>query len=214
MKPTILLFGDSITRGAFDTEQGGWGDRLKAVANRKSVENKLQPVVGVLNLGIGGNTSADLVKRFRFETEQRAVKGSTFFVFSFGTNDAAVIASTKAFAVDKDSYIKNMKRAISEARAFSQEILCLTSAPVNEAITKNTSLIGKSRINADIDAYNAALVELCESEGIDYLDINALFKREGDYSRLLFADGLHPVSEGHVLIFDAVRKYYENKGIL
>lgn len=46
----ILIFGDSITYGAWDSE-GGWADRLKRWAHQHYLANgtKLQ----VINLGIG-----------------------------------------------------------------------------------------------------------------------------------------------------------------
>ena len=81
----VHLFGDSITRGSFDTESSGWADRIKAEANIKTVNNELEPLITVYNMGIGGNNTNDLLKRFKFETEQRLVRDSEiYFLFSFG----------------------------------------------------------------------------------------------------------------------------------
>ena len=123
-KTTIFLFGDSITRGSFDTEAGGWAERLKTLANVVSVGNDLQPIITVFNLGIGGNNTNDLLKRFKFETEQRLTKGGeTYFVFSVGTNDLAFLVDKKEFAVSVEQYVHNIREIIKEARYFSNNIL-------------------------------------------------------------------------------------------
>jgi lysophospholipase L1-like esterase len=210
-KITIYLFGDSITRGSFDTEMGGWVERLKTQANTKSVANNLQPIITVFNLGIGGDTTEDLLKRFKFETEQRLVQGGdSYFVFSFGTNDAAILAKTQQFEVPKDQYEKNIRQAIQEAQTFSQNIVFLTSPPVVEEIAKNMSLVGKSRTNSDIEDYNKSLTEICAQEKIELIDIYSSFTNYGNYKELFINDGIHPNSQGHELIFEVVSKYFKN----
>jgi lysophospholipase L1-like esterase len=53
---TICVFGDSITWGAYDPERGGWVNRLRNDLEKKEIES--------YNLGISGDTTADLLKRF------------------------------------------------------------------------------------------------------------------------------------------------------
>ena len=140
MKITIYLFGDSITRGSFDTESSGWADRIKAEANIKTVNNELEPLITVYNMGIGGNNTNDLLKRFKFETEQRLVRDSEiYFLFSFGTNDSAIYANTGEHAINIDQYAKNIRQVIAEAKEYSKNILFLTSPPVIDEITKKVS---------------------------------------------------------------------------
>ena len=74
----ILIFGDSIIWGAFDTE-GGWATRLKKYfdENRKEDFN-----YQVYNLGVSGDTTEDLLDRFEFETKQRInEEEETIFIF-------------------------------------------------------------------------------------------------------------------------------------
>lgn len=213
-KITIFLFGDSITRGSFDTEAGGWAERIKIDANVASVKNKFDPIITVFNMGIGGNNTNDLVKRFKFETEQRLIKGGdTYFVFSFGTNDAAINVETGKFAVDVELYAKNLKQVITEARIYSNNIVFLSSPPVIDEITKSASLVGKSRINADIERYNSALKSVCEEQKVEIIDLFAIFKKHENMNQLYVEDGLHPDSKGHGIIHLAVKEYLLNKGL-
>jgi len=214
-KTTIFLFGDSITRGSFDTEAGGWADRLKMSANITSLKNELKPIVTVFNLGIGGNTTADLLKRFIFETEQRITKGGdTFFIFSFGTNDSAFLIEKNQYAVNKDQYIKNIEQVIEEVKVYSSNIIFLTSPPVIEEKAKGASLVGKSRVNSDIQIYNESLSAVCEREKIDIIDINKIFLNSENYKDLFIDDGIHPNTNGHILIYSIVKDYLVKKGVL
>lgn len=212
-KPTILLFGDSITRGAFDTKCGGWADRLKAFANKKTVENGFKPVINVMNLGIGGQTTDDLLRRFLQEAKERQIPGETFIAFAFGTNDAAKMA-TGTYGVAKEKFESNIRQALNEARTLSDNVLFLTNPPVVESITKNPSVVGKTRVNADIESYNESIRRLCKEKSADCADIYRVFEAQGDYAHLFVGDGIHPNSQGHELIFGAVKDYFAQKGIL
>ena len=76
--PNILVFGDSITYGAWDKD-GGWVQRL-----RKFLDENYEDFF-VCNLGVSGNNSDDLLKRFEFETEQRIKEEKkTIFIFAIG----------------------------------------------------------------------------------------------------------------------------------
>ncbi len=67
----IFVFGASIVYGSWD-EEGGWVDRLKRLANQK-VSSHADPDywAEVYNLGVPGQRTDHLLKRFNFETEQR-----------------------------------------------------------------------------------------------------------------------------------------------
>src|SRR5438105_4903694 len=93
--PVLLLAGDSITYGFWDT-QGGWAGRLRNFLDQRCLEvNDPETLnttryTAVYNLGIPGDTSRGLNARFesevkpRFDPEQEAI---TFI--AIGTNDAA-----------------------------------------------------------------------------------------------------------------------------
>jgi len=74
----ILIFGDSITYGAWDKE-GGWVRRL-----RKFLDENYEDYL-IYNLGISGNNTDDLIERFEFETKQRLKENDeTIIIFAIG----------------------------------------------------------------------------------------------------------------------------------
>src|SRR5580704_12608871 len=79
----ICFIGDSFVSGAHDGECLGWAGRISAAARRRG--HDLSPY----NLGIRGETSAQIAKRWRAETEVRqSVQQEGHLVFEFGVNDA------------------------------------------------------------------------------------------------------------------------------
>jgi lysophospholipase L1-like esterase len=89
----ILVFGDSIAYGAWDTA-GGWVDRLKSDAHRQTVASRGLRKLQIVNLGIGGDTSTKILKRVPAEIEARFLTGwPLVLVFGFGqTTLEAVVA--------------------------------------------------------------------------------------------------------------------------
>ena len=61
MEKIINIFGDSIAWGAYD-EMGGWANRLKQYFSEDK-ENYIE----VYNLGVSGDNSEKLLKRFFVE---------------------------------------------------------------------------------------------------------------------------------------------------
>ena len=70
MQKRILIFGDSIVYGAWDSE-GGWVDRLKRDAHKLYFDTKGETKIQILNCGIGGETSRGLLKRVEQEILSR-----------------------------------------------------------------------------------------------------------------------------------------------
>jgi len=85
MRKKICVFGDSITWGAGDREKGGWAARLKNYFGRISDFN-----VKITNLGISGDNTDDLLKRFKTEAVARE---PNIIIFAIGTNDSQYIDS-------------------------------------------------------------------------------------------------------------------------
>jgi len=80
MEQVICIFGASTTWGAWDKEKGGWVNRLRLFFD-KNYDN-----VDVYNLGVSGDTSNGLLKRFKIECEARE---PTIILISMGENDSA-----------------------------------------------------------------------------------------------------------------------------
>ncbi|MBF2709905.1 SGNH/GDSL hydrolase family protein [Flavobacterium soyangense] len=61
-----LFFGDSITYGVYDGILGGWVDNLKKYCHWRYCNDDSKEV-SIFNMGIGGETTEGLIKRFDVE---------------------------------------------------------------------------------------------------------------------------------------------------
>lgn len=200
----ILAFGDSITWGSY-TEKG-WAEQLRLFLWKKEDADDIYR--RMYGLGIPGETTADLLKRFLVEAEARIQKkyGQTVLLFAFGSNDSALVIGEQRMAVPLDQYKENLEKVFEQASKWSPLIFLLTSPPLfQEGINESGT---KERSNKDIDLYNAALKELAEKRSLGIIDINTAFRQQ-DLSQLFIEDGVHPNEKGHQLIFEEVSKALE-----
>ena len=68
MPKQLFIFGDSISFGAWDTK-GGWAQRLKNHYDKLVVESDFDFYCLTYILGVSGDTTEDLLKRFDFEVQ-------------------------------------------------------------------------------------------------------------------------------------------------
>ncbi len=198
----IYAFGDSITYGAWDMEGNGWASRVRHyLDDRQDKDPSFYQIF--YNLGIPGETTEGLVKRFKSEVEAREREDeNAIFILAFGANDAAQINGK--FAVEKEKYVENLSQIISSFKNLSKNIVILNITPVIEEMTAKPNHRNKIRLNFYIDEYNAELKKLVEREKTIFIDTNSIYKNN-DYLTLFDEDGLHPNSKGHELIFQAVK---------
>ncbi len=190
MEESICIFGASSTQGFFDTEKGGWVDRLKIFLFDEVLnsDNYYQ----VFNLGIDGNNSRDLVARFSSEISSRK---PTIVIISIGDNDSA-------FGISIEEFGQNISKMIGEAKKYTNKILLLGRSKVNEIVTNPVSWGDNlCYLNAKIKLYDEKLEEVAGENGIFYLKMIDLLDNED------LEDGLHPNSKGHKKIFDRVKDY-------
>lgn len=196
----ICVFGDSDTYGALDREQGGWVNRL-----RKYIDSKDDGDM-VYNLGISGDTSKEIMKRFKIECgarfrEAAGYKENFAIIFSVGGNDAS---TRKKRTVTNREFSSNINKLIELAKEYTKNIFFLDLLPVSEP--KVTPVPWNSEIfyrNKDINALNDILASICWQENVPIIKIRTEFEK-ANYHKLL-ADGLHPNEEGHELIFRIVK---------
>ena len=201
----ILIFGDSITYGAWDKE-GGWVQRLRRFLDEKNLTNPDFYCV-VYNLGISGNTSEDLLERFEFETKQRLKEHKeTIVAFAIGINDSQFVHSEGDHRVPIEKFKSNLQKLIKLAQKFSLKIIFVGLTPIDE---KKTTPIpwdsDKFYKNEYIEKYNQVIKKACKENKIYFIEIFEKFKATG-YQELL-EDGLHPNSKGHKRIFEIVKDF-------
>lgn len=203
----MILFacGASSAYGAWDTE-GGWVARLRKSIDQKGFEDF------VYNLGISGNTTADLIGRFDSEIRARLKDAEgddeeIIILFDIGKNDSAEWENS----VSPADYEKNLSVLIALAQKYTANIAFLPILPADERKTNPVSwdenLFYK---NENIRHYNEIIQRVCDREKIVLIDITKLFVAT-DLPDLL-EDGLHPNDKGHDLIFQEVQSALKKLG--
>ena len=210
----ILIFGASITWGAWDKEQGGWANRLKLYFDRQTIDSNFANKVYVYPLGVSGDTSEDLLKRFKGEIEDRIEEDQdTLIIFSVGLNDSQVNLAPNQNRVSNENYEKNIKQLTDIASKFTKKILIVGLTPVNESKVNPTPWIPNwGYTNEQIEKYNKILANICKINSLGFIDILAVFSKQS--GKLLSSDGLHPNSEGHNLIFNLLKNYLADNKLL
>lgn len=199
----ILCFGDSITLGENDSKQGGWADCLKKYYFQQFVDSQTQRIT-LYNLGVAGETTDGLVKRFDTELRARNIKGQNLIIlFAYGAND--IVIHKDKNIVPELYYTRNLKYCIELAKKFKAEILLLNLLPIANSIEGKVNQHGKLRFDHDIKAYNFTLKKLSYEMNCEYVDLYASFV-EHNKEEYLCGDGLHPNSKGHELLYQKIKQ--------
>jgi lysophospholipase L1-like esterase len=194
----VLVFGDSIAYGAWDTE-GGWVDRLKRGAHSQTVKSKGVDKLQIINLGIGGDTSTKILSRMEKEIESRHSASWPFaFVFAFGSNDERSINGEVETPLE--AFKQNVGEIVNVARKYTSKILFLGIPPIGGS---TAILKGQEYSDERIKIYERVMEQIVEAEGMQCINIRAVFAQT-DYSELFSYDNIHPSNKGHELIAEAV----------
>lgn len=197
MDSRILIFGDSITYGAWDTS-GGWADRLKQWAHKRTIESTSTDKIQVLNLGIGGDTSTGVLKRLEAEVEARYSASWPFaFIFAIGTNDERV--KNGQIETPLEEFKQSIQGIIDAARKHTDKILFIGLPPLAE---NTVSFKDQEYSDKRIAEYEHAAREIVQSSGLPFIEVRSAF--EGSSENLFSDDKLHPNDDGHAILADII----------
>jgi lysophospholipase L1-like esterase len=175
----ICFIGDSFVSGAYDEECMGWAGHISAAARRR------QHDVSPYNLGVRGETSVQIARRWRAEAEVRqSPQQEGRLVFEFGVNDAREV---------------NGRRQMEAAQSLSaaREILAAASA------WKPTLMVGPppggdSARNDRVKDLSHGLARLCAQIGVAYFDsFTPLLSSSTFIPSTKAVDGTHPNASGY-----------------
>lgn len=198
----IICFGDSITRGENDKDRGGWVDRLKSFYMKRFLELKDNEVC-VFNMGIGGETTDGLLKRFIHEFDTRLLQdGTNIVTFAYGANDIALLNNENT--VPAERFRSNLIYCIEYAKKNKAKVFLINILPIIEGLNNQPGFVRKKRRMSDIISYNRIILSLAEITQIEYIDLFAVF--ETNLAGLYTFDGVHPNAKGHQQIFRKVKK--------
>lgn len=168
----IGFFGDSFVLGVGDPEGLGWVGRICKA-------EQLSP----RNFGVQGNTSADVLARWRQQAEAARCDAT---VFSFGANDC-LNGENRRPRVSQLDRLKNTKAILSAAKQMGP-VLMISPLPVadDEKITDRIADMARQ------------LATIARANGVMYANIfeevraSAVWRQEA-----LAGDGAHPATGGY-----------------
>jgi lysophospholipase L1-like esterase len=193
MKKRICVFGDSVVWGACIPKREAWTDLL-----RNYLDEKFNYSVDLYNLGIDGNTSKDILKRFDVEVQAR---NPDVIICAVGANDS-IFRNNNQFEVSESNFLQNLSDILKKAKKYTEQILFvgLVKGSDTETIPLKRSATGKCYSKLAVKKYDGYIKSFAEQNNVPFVDVFTLLTDED------FDDGLHPNIQGHSKIFQAVKK--------
>lgn len=208
----LLIFGASITWGAWDKE-GGWAQRIKSFADNKAISGDRENYTAVYCLGVSGNDTNDLLKRFDTEVKARInEEEKSLILISIGMNDSQYILAENRHRISPRDYKSNLIKLIKKSKYYGADLIFVGLTPVDERMDPVPWKKDCSYRLEFVKKYEKIIKETSKEQNIPFIEVMDKFIRK-DFRKLL-TEGLHPNTEGHKIIYEEVKKYLSGKGIL
>jgi lysophospholipase L1-like esterase len=197
----IIVIGASSVYGRVDLNSGGWVGRLRKWHESKAPRN------AVFNLGIGGDTTVDFLKRLKPESQARR---PDLIIISIGLNDARRIGSSAGpNNTPKLKFQQNVRKIIETAKSITPKVVFVDVYPIDDSKTAPIPWGNNEYyLLSDVQEYRNLAKKIVISEKVPFLDIWSGWAKKG-YKNLLYKDGLHPNDKGHQEIFLKLRNFLE-----
>lgn len=186
----VCFFGDSFTNGTGDDACLGWVGRVCA-SHRKSGLDLTH-----YNLGVRGDTSADIAMRWYNEASARLPEDAVWrLVFSFGNNDTALADDGGKPRLSLEQSLRNAQAILIAAREMAPTLMI---GPV--------PAFGDHEHKDRLVEMSEALGNLCDELKVPFLSLTglpdpfwAVWRREAQKG-----DGVHPNSGGYESLAGAI----------
>lgn len=185
----ILFFGDSFVAGAGDPTGLGWVGRVVAAAHDAG-----RPITAY-NLGVRGDSSADVAARFEAELAARTrnTAASHGVVLSFGAND--MLVSDNRLRVPPGRSVGNLNRLIDLAQAAGHGVLVVGPPPV-----------GEPEEDERIRELSSQFAHVVTHRNLRYAEIARVLSAHDVWrSEAAANDGSHPAAGGYAALAEIVR---------
>ncbi len=204
----FFFFGDSLTLGVGDALALGWVGRLmrevgteaqSALASR--CPTPVTPVMPATfyNLGVRGDTSEDIARRFPGELVARCPEGvAPRVVFAFGVNDARTLRLHGPSLLPSEATLRHTRDLIERAQRLGP-VLMVGPPAVADAAS-----------DARIAQRSEELAGLCAELRAPFVRVHARTRDDAMYlPALRGGDGYHPGAAGYDLLAEIVRESAE-----
>jgi acyl-CoA thioesterase-1 len=183
MDMRLLFIGDSIVAGSGDDECRGWVGRVGTASRRAGIDHT------PYNLGIGGDTAADVLARWEQEVTRRLNPDiENRLVVQVGVNDARDGVERSA----EDS-ARDLAAFVDGARGIGLDPLVVGPIP--------TAQPEESERIAELSKRFAAL---CAELDAAFIEVHAALRDNGTFLAGLATDGYHPDADGYAEIAQVV----------
>ena len=190
----ICFVGDSITTGTGDDTYLGWPGRLCAGERARGHD------LTHYNLGIRGDTSPMVERRWRAECEARLPpEFPAALVFAFGINDTA--EEPTGLRVTSDASSVTARRILAEASSWKPTLM-IGPTPIDEAkMPTRFGTVPRDLKNARIAKMSRILEGIAAEVSVPYLDLYTPLADDTAFARSLAAgDGVHPTADGYAIM--------------
>ncbi|HSX27832.1 MAG TPA: GDSL-type esterase/lipase family protein [Candidatus Saccharimonadales bacterium] len=204
----ILFFGSSSVHGVGDP-QGGWVDRFKRQRHNEMYGEKKNSNDEIFNLGVPGDTSAQLLNRISYELPARQRESQPMVVvISAGGNDSRAADSPTNFISSPDEFMANLENIVEIVRSYTPFILFVGLTPVDDTRTRPMP-DGSYFSQARIQKFDEAMGDVADSHHLPRVELYASMLAL-DWRAMLYEDGLHLNEVGHNWLFERIRQPLAN----
>jgi lysophospholipase L1-like esterase len=201
---SIVIFGDSITQGFWDT-RGGWVQRIRSKFDEEflleDVFDGSVPYLDFYNLGIDGDTSNGVLSRLEDDLKPRLGDDGDVVVFAVGSNDA-IVENGKPWTAE-DQFKENLAKLLGVAQKHVSKIMFVGLTPCDETLT--TPVPGQDAYctNERLRLFDQIMRDFCSENAVKFVNVFDKFLNAMGEEKLL-ADGSHPNNAGSQLVADIV----------
>lgn len=197
----VLFFGDSFVAGVGDRTGLGWVGCVVAASHDSG-----RPITAY-NLGVRGDTSADVAARFETETQARTRNAAATYgvVLAFGANDMTEVDNR--LRVAPGVAVRTLGRLIDLAEAGGHGVFVVGPPPV-----------GERDQDERIRELSNQFAHVATHRGVPFVETaGALCAHDGWRSEAAANDGSHPGAGGYAALAEIVlagawRKWLEGLG--
>jgi len=203
----VLIFGDSITQGYWDTD-GGWVERIRKhydSLQASDLEGRDEPTI--FNLGISADNSRNILDRIGSETVARTRYGDLpVIVIQIGANDSSSdeLPEGQTVSLPIDKYELNLRLIIAKTKPLSSRVIFVGLSACDESQTTPVSWGDFHYTNDSIRMYEDRMKDVAREHNIPFVPVFDRFKAELGKGRDLLPDGLHPNNEGHAFMCELI----------
>ena len=189
----VIVFGDSLVYGLMDESSLGYTLRLK-----NTFESLKNGIYSFYNLGIPGETSQELLKRFSSETAMRHQPDSkNIIIIATGINDSQLVLD-KPLVSEADFY-DHLDELVNKAKKYAAEVVLLGLTRVDESkVAPSPWQENHSYNNNRIEKFDEILEDLAKKQDIEYISLKEVLSKED------LIDGLHPTSNGYEKLYQKI----------